>query len=126
MRTMTPERFEKLVAEGVQAIPERFLEKLKNVAIVVEEDPNNEKLSSVGMRRGDHLLGLYEGVSNIEGGHTHRGFPDKITIFKNPICAIARREVDIPRIVGETVRHEIAHHFGMSDQEIRRSLRRSR
>lgn len=117
---MTLERFEKLVTAGVNAVPEHFLEKLKNVAIVVEDDPSEEKLSSVGMRRGDLLLGLYEGVSNLEGGHTHRSFPDKITIFKNPICAVARQEEDIPRIVAKTVRHEIAHHFGMNDEGLDR------
>ncbi|MDP3974848.1 MAG: metallopeptidase family protein [Candidatus Jorgensenbacteria bacterium] len=115
--------FEELVAKGIQSIPERFRAKLKNVAILVEDEPSEEQLTSVGIPKesGDTLLGLYEGVSNLEGGHTHRGFPDRITIFRLPILEEAAREEDIPVIVAETVRHEIAHHFGMDEHEVERA-----
>jgi predicted Zn-dependent protease with MMP-like domain len=114
------EDFEKFVTEGINAIPKRFLEKLKNVAVVVEDEPSDEQLRGVGMGKeeGNELLGLYEGVSNLEGGHTHRDFPDRITIFRLPIMEAAERNEDIPAIVADTVRHEIAHHFGMLDEEI--------
>lgn len=123
---MTRECFEELVAKGIAAIPARFREKLKNVVILVEDEPSAEQLRSVGMRRSDLLLGLYEGVSSLEGGHTHRFYPDRITIFRRPILEVAEREEDIPTIAAETVRHEIAHHFGMDECAVHDAERRSR
>lgn len=124
---MNPEHFKELVAKGIEAIPLRFHEKLKNVAILVEDKPSEEQLTSVGIAKesGDTLLGLYEGVSNLEGGHTHRDFPDRITIFRLPILEEAERDENIPRIVMETVRHEIAHHFGMDEDDVERAERRT-
>ena len=122
---MDRERFEELVAVGLKRIRARFLEKLKNVAIMVEDEPTAEQLLSVGIRKdgGDTLLGLYEGVSNLEGGHTHRIFPDRITIFRFPILEQAGRDEEISIIVADTIRHEIAHHFGMSEDEVARAER---
>ncbi len=135
MMSMDRARFEKLVEEGIQAIPARFREKLENVAILVEDEPSAEQLASVGVERneGGELLGLYEGISDIEGGHTYRDFPDRITIFRLATLAEAarlartsakrERAEDITRIVAETVRHEIAHHFGMDEDEVERAER---
>jgi predicted Zn-dependent protease with MMP-like domain len=122
-RKMNREDFEKFVTEGIDRIPERFLEKIANVAVLIEDKPSDEQLRSVGMdeENGDTLLGLYEGVSNLEGGHTHRSFPDRITIFRLPILETAEHNEDIPAIVADTVRHEIAHHFGMDDDDIERA-----
>lgn len=123
---MDRERFEALVAAGVKQIPARFLKKIKNVAIIVEDEPTMEKLLSVGVnpKSNQTLLGLYEGVSELEGGHTYRTFPDRITIFRLPILSTARTEEDVSLIVAATVRHEIAHHFGMNEFEVRRAERR--
>ena len=120
---MDSERFEELVAAGIKQIPARFLEKLKNVAIMTEDEPTTEQLASVGIRpkSGRTLFGLYEGVPNLEGGHTHRAFPDRITIFRLPILEQSLRDEDISRIVAATVRHEIAHHFGMNEDEVARA-----
>jgi predicted Zn-dependent protease with MMP-like domain len=117
---MTPERFEELVAEGLERIPARFREKLKNVAVLVEDEPSKEQLESVGIGpdEDDTLLGLYEGVSDLEGGHTRRGLPDRITIFRLPILDEAEDEEDVARVVAETVRHEFAHHFGMGEEAV--------
>jgi len=119
---MNQKDFEKLVAEGINRIPGRFLERIKNVAIMTEDEPSEEQLRDVGMKKedGDNLLGLYEGVSNLEGGHTHRSFPDRIIIFRQPILKATGRGEDVPAIVADTVRHEIAHHFGMDDDDIKR------
>ncbi|PIP29818.1 hypothetical protein COU12_00625 [Candidatus Jorgensenbacteria bacterium CG10_big_fil_rev_8_21_14_0_10_54_38] len=116
--------FEKLVADGIARIPARFLRKLKNVAVIVENEPTPEQLKSVGMGNRELLLGLYEGVADAEGGHTHRAFPDRITLFRRPIEAVARGGGDVARVVAETVRHEVAHHFGMDECEVRRAEHR--
>lgn len=120
---MTAERFEELVARGIDAVPARFHEKMKNVAILIAHEPDDEQLKSVGIdpASGDTLLGLYEGVSNLEGGHTHREFPDRITIFMNPTLEEAENENDVAQVVADTIRHEIAHHFGMDENEVERA-----
>ena len=120
MKEITPEYFEELVAQGIDRIPEKFLAKLRNVAVTVADEPTGEQLKSVGLKEenGETILGLYEGVSETDGGSSYRTFPDRITIFRRPILAEAGWSEDVPRLVEETVRHELAHHFGMSDEEI--------
>lgn len=122
---MTDERFEELVVKGIELIPDRFHAKLGNVAILIADEPNDEQLISVGLKKedGDTLLGLYEGISNLEGGHTHREFPDRITIFKLPTLEEAENEADVAQVVADTVRHELAHHFGMDEDEVERAER---
>lgn len=124
MKEITPEDFEELVAQGIDRIPKKFLDKIDNVAVMIADEPTTEELASVGISKddGETLLGLYEGVSETDGGPYHREFPDRITIFRRPIIAEARRPQDVPEIVAETVRHEIAHHFGLSDEEIEEKM----
>lgn len=113
------ERFEELVAEAVDGLPEEFLDKLENVDVVVEDSPNRKHLARVG--RGMTLLGLYEGVPHT--GRT-RGYnmilPDRITIFQKPIEAICRSEKEVVAEVQRVVQHEVAHHFGLDDNLLRR------
>lgn len=116
---MNRERFEELVVEAVDGLPEEFLEKLENVDVVVEASPNRKQLAGAG--RGMTLLGLYEGVPHT--GRT-RGYnmilPDRITIFQKPIEAICRSEKEVVAEVQRVVQHEIAHHFGLDDNLLRR------
>lgn len=118
---MTDERFEKLVSEGIDSIPDRFLLKLQNVAIVIADRPTREQLRANHVPDGDTLLGLYEGIPLTERGDAYGGMvlPDKITIFKHPILAEAGEDEERVRaVVRETVWHEIAHYFGYDDGAI--------
>lgn len=113
-------RFEEIVNAGIQAIPKVFLDKLDNVAITIEYEPTSEQKRKVGLRHGFYLFGLYEGVAqDRRGSHYNAVLPDKITIFKNAIERVARDEEDMKAIVKNTILHEIAHHFGMNEQEVR-------
>lgn len=112
--------FDKLVEEGVKAIPERFLEKLDNVAVVVESEPTLAQRKKLRLGQGWTLFGLYEGVPQARRGSFYGGvLPDKITIFQKPIEEAARDPQEIREIVKNTVWHEIAHHFGMNEQRVR-------
>ncbi|KPJ51973.1 MAG: hypothetical protein AMJ37_03790 [Dehalococcoidia bacterium DG_18] len=116
---MERERFEQLVAEAVEGLPQEFQEKLENIAVVVQDWPTPEQLASVGFRHRGDLLGLYEGIPLTRGGRRHATvLPDKITIFQKPIEMAYRSDRGIAAGIGETVRHEIAHHFGISDERL--------
>ncbi len=116
---MTEERFEKLVAEALQRIPRRFREAMRNVVLVIEDEPTPEVLADSGIEPPDTLYGLYEGtpLTEREWGHVVE-FPDRVTIFRNPILEDAEDEDDVFRAIGETVIHEFGHHFGLSEEEI--------
>jgi len=117
---MTREKFEQLVREGVETIPVKFRNKLKNVAIVLEEDLSPAKRREMGLAADEILLGLYEGVPQTARGVDYSlVVPDKITIFMKPILAVAGSEEEVKAEVVETVWHEIAHHFGYEEEAVR-------
>lgn len=104
------------MAEAIDDIPEEFLARLKNVAIVVEDEPGAEQLAKLKLRKDLTLLGLYEGVPLTRRGEYTMALPDKISIFKNSIELVAQRPEEIKKIVQDTVKHEIAHHFGSDER----------
>ncbi len=112
----TRRRFEELVSEALDAIPDDLGERMENIAVVVEEWPTSEQ---VGDRSGT-LLGLYEGIDLTRRGPMsyEMVMPDKVTIFRGPICAICETEDDLRRQVYVTVVHEIGHHFGIDDERL--------
>ncbi len=118
---MEYEKFEKLVNEGIKAIPERFLRKMDNVEVVIEEQPTPLQVQKLKGKRSSAVFGLYEGVPKTKRWHYGQVLPDKITIFKKAIENAARSEEEIREIVKSTVWHEIAHYFGMDEEEVRRA-----
>ncbi len=117
---MNQEKFKQLVTEALEDLPEEFLTKLENVDIIVEEYPTSAKLRKSGLRRGETLLGLYEGVPQTKrGGHYGMVLPDKITIFQKPIEARCRNDTELYAEIKRVLKHEIAHHFGISDTRLR-------
>ena len=107
---MDEERFEELVADALDEIPEELWRMMRNVAIVVEAE------SPPG---GPELLGLYEGVDLTRRGWDYAGvLPDKISIFRGPILRMCETEEDVVEEVAVTVVHEIAHHFGIDDAKL--------
>jgi predicted Zn-dependent protease with MMP-like domain len=117
---MDRERFESLVRHAVDSLPEEFISRLANIDVVVEDYPSSDQLERAGLGRGYTLLGLYEGVPLTRRS---RGYglvpPDKITIFKKPIEDRCRHDDEITAEIRSVVRHEIAHHFGISDARLR-------
>jgi predicted Zn-dependent protease with MMP-like domain len=111
-----PRQFEQLVADALDSIPEELGRLMQNVAVLVRSWPTPRQL---GGRRGT-LLGLYEGVDLTRRSPLSYAavMPDRITIFRGPISAIAQSEEELVRLVTETVIHEVAHHFGISDARL--------
>ncbi len=117
---MTKNAFERFVIEAVSTLPFRVRKAMKNVAIVIEQEPRRKKSSEIRIKRQEILLGLYEGIPLIQRSSGYSGvLPDKITIFQKSIEALsARSEGAIAMLVREVVWHEIGHHFGLSDSEL--------
>jgi len=117
---MDRESFERLVAQAVDGLPEEFLERLENIDIVVEDYPTPDQMRHLGLGRGETLLGLYEGVPRTRrGGYYGLVPPDKITIFQRSIEAKCRYGGNIGTEIQRVVKHEIAHHFGISDARLK-------
>jgi len=114
-------RFEALVEKAVDNLPPEFQARLENVDVVVEDWPAPEQLKRGRPIRRTQLLGLYQGVPRTRRGQGYGlVLPDKISIFQKPIEAQCQSESDIEAKIGEVVRHEIAHHFGLDDETLRR------
>jgi predicted Zn-dependent protease with MMP-like domain len=117
--------FEKLVEEAIKDLPEEIRVKMENVAIVTDNAPGPNQLKKMGVRRGDFLLGLYEGVPQNTWGKGFGGnLPDKITIFQESIENFSKNSEDIKKLVKIVVWHEIAHHFGFNEEEVRKLERK--
>lgn len=108
MIDLSPEEFESLVSDALDGIPAEFAEALDNVVIVVEDDPPEPG-----------LLGLYQGIPVTERGDWYAGvLPDRISLYRKPICARASSRDEVADEVRITVVHELAHYFGIDDARL--------
>ena len=116
---MTRKQFEALVAEAVTTIPRRFRDEMRNVALVVEDEPPAELLLEMEIPPGDTLFGLYQGTPLTERTWGYgNALPDRIVIYQGPIEDACDTEDDVVVTIGETVIHEFGHYFGLSEEEI--------
>ena len=111
--------FERLVVEATTLIPKRFRREMKNIAVVVEEEPSAALLAEMEIEPPDSLYGLYQGTPLTERSWGFgNSLPDKVTIFQLPIEEDCDDEDEIRAVIGETLIHEIGHYFGLSEEEI--------
>ncbi len=104
------ERFEVLVGEALDTIPPRLARAMQNIVVLVEPESPEE---------GPELLGLYEGIPLTERDGWYAGvLPDRITIFRGPILRRCSTYEEVVEEVRVTVVHEVAHHFGIDDDEL--------
>ena len=116
---MTREKFERLVAEAITLIPTRFRREMKNIAVVVEEEPSAELLEEMDVEPPDSLYGLYQGTPLPERTWGYgNALPDRVTIFQKPIEEDCGDDDDARAVIGETLIHEVGHYFGLSEEEI--------
>ena len=106
-------RYAHLGDKAISGLPQQFLEKLENVAVIVEDRPSEELLERMDIPPEDTLFGLYEGVPLTERGFEAPLFPDRIWIFQEPIEAECQSEEEIIEEVETTIVHEVAHFFGL-------------
>jgi predicted Zn-dependent protease with MMP-like domain len=106
-----PDRFEELAAEALDGLPEWVHERMENVEVLIEDHPPPSQPG---------LLGLYEGVPLSNRGTYYGALPDRITLFRRAIERAAGRDDDRLRaLVAHVVGHEVAHHFGITDERLK-------
>lgn len=119
MQEINDKDFEELVNKALDALPQRFLENLNNVAIVTADEPTAEQREELKLRCNETLFGLYQGIPLTKRGSNYSlVLPDKITIFKLPILAVSRTPEDVAEQVRHTVWHEVAHFYGLDHEQI--------
>lgn len=115
------EEFTREVVRALDTLPQEIVEKLSNVAVTIEDCPSDEVLAEQGLADPDNLFGVYRGVPRpwrsvfaplVE-------FPDKIEIYYRPILHSGLRPREMRELIRRVVVHEVGHHFGMSDQQLR-------
>jgi predicted Zn-dependent protease with MMP-like domain len=118
--TIGPDEFEALVQRAVDGLPQEYAQLLKNVAVLVEEEPPREVLDDLGIESEDDLLGLYTGTAVDEDSFFSPGgqLPNRIFIYRGPILRLCRTAEEVVQEVRDTVVHEIGHHFGLDDDEM--------
>ena len=110
MIEMSRDRFEELVSEALDLVPEELTRLIDNCVVLVEDDAPPDD---------PELLGLYDGIPITERDSGYvMAVPDRITIFRNPTLAMCESEAEVVEEVGITVVHEIAHHFGIDDDRL--------
>ena len=113
---MDGDPFDEALEAAIAELPEPYRRELASVAIVVEDEPDAEQLTSVGARG---LLGLYQGVPRTAYGADGAPVASKITLFRGPLMRAYRTRDALMRGVRETFDHEVAHHLGISDARMR-------
>jgi predicted Zn-dependent protease with MMP-like domain len=118
---MTKSQFEALVARAMRSLPKTFRDKIKNIAVVVEDWADAETLAEMGIEPPDTLYGLYRGIDlTRRDGSYGNVLPDVVTIYQGPIEEDAADEEEMAEIVRETVVHELGHYFGLDDETMHR------
>ena len=121
MARLTDEEFESAVQDAIDSIPDEFLDELENVAIMLADEPEEEDFEGDGLYTEDgDLLGLYDGIAITERGDDYGfgDYPDAITIFKGPHERLGLSRADTLEEIRRTVVHEIAHYFGMDEDQV--------
>ena len=118
---ISDERFHELVGKAFERLPEVHREAVKNVAIVLEDEPTPEQREELKLHCNQTLLGLYQGVPLAQRqGRVDMFPPDLITLFKNPILASVNDENQLAEEIYHTLWHEVAHYFGLNHDDIHR------
>ena len=116
---MERKQFERHVADALASIPKRFRLALRNIAIVVEDEPDSDLLAEMEIEPPDTLLGLYQGTPLTDRRWDYgNALPDRILIFQGPHERAAQDDEDLVVAIGETLIHEVGHYFGLSEEEI--------
>jgi predicted Zn-dependent protease with MMP-like domain len=117
---MTEKRFHQIVAEALDALPEQFREAMENIAVVVEDWPDEDTVKAMELPSKFELLGLYHGTPLPEREHENGAMmlPDVITLYRRPLEHVCRNENELRHEIRKTLLHEIGHYFGLDEERL--------
>ena len=118
MIKISDKQFNKIVAEAIDGIPPPYIDRLQNVAFILEDEPSRRQTKSLGLRCYDLLFGLYEGVPLPQRMSDTKLLPDKITLFKKPLMSISKDIGELTKNIKHTIWHEVAHYYGLGHKRI--------
>ena len=118
---ISEEQFDQLIRQALESLPAKIKTKINNLAIFVEDWPSQKQLKKIGLRQTTTLFGLFEGYAQAKKLNYGPVLPDRITIFRQAIIRSANSSEEIKEKIINTVKHEIAHHFGSDEAGARRA-----
>jgi predicted Zn-dependent protease with MMP-like domain len=118
MQEITDQKFHELINEAIATLDKTHIDNLKNVAILLEDEPSKEQRTELKLRCDQTLFGLYQGIPLARRQGMDATLPDRITIFKNPILYASRDERELKENIRHTLWHEIAHYYGLDHDKI--------
>jgi predicted Zn-dependent protease with MMP-like domain len=115
------EQFEILVGDTLDKLPQELLDKVNNIAILVDDEPTEEQLEGLGRNGGDGLFGLFEGHCQSKKLNIGAVLPDRITLFRKAMIRYCNTKEELQDKIEKTINHEIAHHFGSDEVGAKRA-----
>ena len=119
MISVSDDEFEDLIEQAFDTLPRAHRDSIKNVALLYADEPTPPQREELRLRNDQTLFGLYEGVPLPRRQGQTSFAPDRITLFKNPLCAASNSFADLKEHVRHTLWHEVAHYFGLDHDQIR-------
>lgn len=124
MISISEKKFEEIVSQAIDSLPEKFKNKLNNVAIFIEDEPSNGQLKKINLKKDDLLFGLFEGFAQAKRLNFGPVLPDRVTIFRKAILSQSDDFKQAEKHIVSTLKHEIAHHFGSNETGARHAGQR--
>lgn len=118
MDKISDQKFRQIVTNAIDSIPSPYIDRLQNVAFIVDDEPTPQQAKALGLHSSGLLFGLYEGVPLPERSGNTKLLPDKITLFKNPLLAISKDSSELTKNIKQTIWHEVAHYYGLDHKRI--------
>ncbi len=118
MITVSDEEFQQFINDALESLPQDKMPYVKNVAFLFEDEPSPDQRLQLELRHDQSLLGLYEGVPLPRRQGMDTMLPDKITLFKLPLCAVSGSITELKAQIRHTMWHELAHYFGLDHERI--------